>query len=85
MHPRERQLLQRDDYGPVTLIYCDAPPWQPQRRLAMIQSKDCKSNANALALASDLFKTDHFFNPFVIDEEGRSIWVEHELRKRCIG
>jgi hypothetical protein len=77
-----RRARQEDDFGPVTLHYCDGPMWMPSKRLAMIQSRRCETNAEALALATKLFRTDQFHHPYVCDDNN-TIWVEHELRARC--
>jgi hypothetical protein len=81
--PQERRARQADAFGPVTLIYANAPMWRPAQRLAMLKTERCETNADAVALAGRLFDAGICFNPFVTDDDDNTIFIEQELRERC--
>ena len=80
----EARLKQENpDLGPVTLIYSDGPmfvdPYGPRRRLAMMQQEPYPTNTAALARAQQLWGSDDFHNPFIIEKSGKPLWNVVEL------
>lgn len=81
-----RRLRQEDAaLGPVTLIYADAPmfidPYGPRRRAAMLKQEPYPSNAAAIARVLELWGSDDFYNPFIIEKSGEDLWNGIELRR----
>ena len=82
----EHRLMQEDSQrGPVTLIYADGPmfisPEGPRRPLAMMQQEPYLTNAAAVARVQKRWKDQDFYNPFIIEESGRSLWNIAELSR----
>ena len=80
----EARLKQENpDLGPVTLIYSDGPmfvdPYGPRRRLAMMQQEPYPTNTAALARVQQLWGSDDFHNPFIIEKSGKPLWNVVEL------
>jgi hypothetical protein len=71
--------------GPVTLIYSDAPmfidPYRPRGRMAMLKQEPYPTNAAALARVMDLWGTDEFHGPFIIERSGEPVWNQVELMR----
>jgi hypothetical protein len=80
---QERQRLQDDKFGPVTLHWRVTSMWGPSPQPANPPEETFASNADALARVSVLIKTEHFHNPFITDSSGNTIWTESELRQKC--
>jgi hypothetical protein len=80
---QERQRLQDDKFGPVTLHWRVTSMWGPSPQPANPPEETFASNADALARVSVLIKTEHFHNPFITDDSGNTIWTESELRQKC--
>jgi hypothetical protein len=85
-----KRLRQEDPRrGPVTLVYADAPmfinPNMPRGRLAMLQQEPFLINAFALKRAQQLWNDAAFYNPFVLEENGRELWNSVELGRAVRG
>jgi hypothetical protein len=75
--------------GPVTLVYADGPmfinPNMPRGRPAMLQREPFPINAAALKRAQELWNTDNFYNPFILEENGQQLWNSVELGRAVRG
>jgi DNA-binding XRE family transcriptional regulator len=73
---KEREWLQRPEFGPVHLAWCDAslfPDRNPGRRFAHIQLQEFMNNAKMLDYVKRHIGNDSFHDPFVLwfkEEEG---------------
>ena len=81
----EQESKKRPDFGPVTLIYSDAPmfvnPYGPTR-LAMMQRELYATNADALERIYDLWGREDFHNPLIMEESGAIVWNVVELSRK---
>ncbi len=82
----EPRLRQEDpDFGPVTLIYTDAPifvdPYGPRQPLAMMRQEPHPSNTAALARVQKLWDRSGFCNSFIIDKTTKPLWNYPELKR----
>lgn len=81
-----RRWKQHCTFGPVTLVYADNPLWQRAEGLYQVPVLLCErysNNDGALEQASSLKGGPHFQAPFIIDENGVTIWAGTELLAEC--
>ena len=81
----EHEFKKRPDFGPVTLIYSDGPMFvnpYGAHRLAMMQRELYATNADALERIYDLWGSEQFHNPFLMEESGGIVWNTVELSKK---
>lgn len=83
----DRRLRQEEPLrGPVALVYADGPMVvAPGRRTAMLQHEEYISNAAALARAQALASSPSFYNPFVMEPDGKDLWNMPELSRALDG
>jgi transcriptional regulator with XRE-family HTH domain len=81
----EKAFKKRPDFGPVTLIYSDAPmfvnPYGPNR-LAMMHRELYVTNADALERIYDLWGREEFHSPLIMEESGEIVWNVVELSRK---
>ena len=73
---------QRPDFGPVLVIYPDAPIWQRSQGPYHIGILQCELHANseiAIQHVDRLRNDPYFINPFIIERTGEIIWTASEL------
>jgi len=83
----EKRLKMRSDYGPVTLIYHDAPLWQPlygPARVPRVSRELYPNNESALSRVGELMTGGSFHNPLIIDESGDVVWTSKQILERAI-
>lgn len=87
-----RHLLRRErrrpEFGPVTLVYSNAPLPNASNLAgepAALTCKRCTNNINAFRTINELSETVDFFNPMILDDLGSAIWSGAELTKQCEG
>ena len=81
-----RRVRQEDAMtGPVTLVFSDGPmfrsPYGPMQKLPMMHSEQYATNAQALELAKEYSKSNGFFNPFIVEKGGETLWNSVELAR----
>jgi transcriptional regulator with XRE-family HTH domain len=91
----EHRLKQENPaFGPVTLVYSDAPMWidpyGPRRKPAMIQQEAYRNNSAALGRVQELWGREDFQNPFILEQStntatGRTLWNVVELGRVVSG
>jgi DNA-binding XRE family transcriptional regulator len=77
-----RQWKQRPEFGPVNLIYAEAPVSQQPNdpsRTALLQCELYSTNEAAIWRALQLMETPNFINPLIIEKDGGIVWTTTEL------
>ncbi len=82
----EHRLKQENpSLGPVTLVYADGPmfvnPYGPRSRPALMQQEPYPTNTTALARVQQLWGSNNFHNPFIIEQSGEPLWNVVELQR----
>jgi hypothetical protein len=81
----EQEFKKRPDFGPVTLIYSDGPmfvnPYGPNR-LARMQRELYATNAHALERVYNLWGSEDFHSPLIMEESGGIVWNVVELTRK---
>ena len=81
----ENRLRQRDEHGPVTLVWSDIPMHQPAYgpiRIPQISRERHLNNSAALARADELEGDASVADMFIVDDEHHIVWTTIELAKR---
>jgi transcriptional regulator with XRE-family HTH domain len=80
----DRELKKRDDVGPVTLIYADAPIIRSaysMAPIATIKHEAFANNAEALRRVDELWGREDFRHPQIVDAD-ETVWNFIELARR---
>ncbi len=79
-----REWKQRPEAGPVTLLYGDAPMALSEfgpRRVPLLQQERYPTNDAAIRRSFELWDSDSFYNPLIVDDEGAVVWNVVELSR----
>jgi hypothetical protein len=82
----ERRVRQEQaGYGPVTLVYSDGPmfqsPYGPQQTGSRLLQEQYAMNAQAIARVCALARGSGFYNPFVVERGGETLWNAVDLAR----
>jgi DNA-binding XRE family transcriptional regulator len=85
----EMRLNQENpDYGPVTLVYSNGPmfidPYGP-RSIPLLQQELYPTNLGALVRVFELWGTETFHNPMVLQKSGEVLWNVVQLQRMAGG
>ncbi|MFX8731511.1 hypothetical protein ABTM48_20020, partial [Acinetobacter baumannii] len=81
-----RRWKQRPEYGPVTLLYSDAPVSEVDSRPSgdlVLRCEPHPDNESALGRVVRLSETVNLFMPFIVDDNGTAVWAGPELLHEC--
>jgi transcriptional regulator with XRE-family HTH domain len=85
-----RQLLrrwkQRPEFGPVGLVYANAPLWPTPNSMDRLPTLFCRrypDNNAAFLGVFELRTSSNFFNPLILDETNHIIWSGPQLMEEC--
>ena len=71
--------------GPVTLVYSDGPffrsPYGPQPPGSRLFQEQYAMNAHAIARVCELAQGPNFYNYFIVEPDGMTLWNEAELAR----
>ena len=76
---------QRDEFGPVTLVYSDDVDWyRPEGICGVLLQSECHpTNQAAILRACALREVQDFRSGFIVDSDGEIVWSNLELTKEC--
>jgi DNA-binding XRE family transcriptional regulator len=75
-----RLSKQQPDFGPVTLLYSDAPIGHDGS--VVLQSERHLNNESALRSAAELKKTKILLTVLILEEDGNTVWSGPELLRQ---
>ena len=81
-----RRRKQQPEYGPVTLLYSDAPVSEVDSRPAgdlVLRCEPHPYNDSALDRIIRLSETVNLFMPLIVGDDGTAIWAGPELVDEC--
>ena len=81
-----RRWKLRPEFGPVRLLYADAPISQADSLASgdlLLRCEPHPDNESALCRIVRLRETAHLFLPFIVEDDGTIIWSGPELLQEC--